>query len=197
MLTSGYINYHSCATAKERRYCGAWLAAEEALSDDFFSWELVLTLEADLLTRPERNYLELLTRYLMMVRDLSEAEFANAFRDSIRFMTLPELQDSYWQAFERNPGSSLRVGRPRLPLARHFDEIIAAMKAGPMSEMPEGIAEDHLVIMLRVMSRSNAASGEDMAQFALPAVSRIVSNMDQANPFRFLVQAVEQTLTPR
>jgi hypothetical protein len=132
-----------------------------------------------------------------MVRDLPEAEFGNAFSDSIRFMTVSELQDSYWQGFERNPGSSLRVGRPRLPLARHFEEIIAGMKAAPTSVMPEGMAADHLVIMLRVMSRSNAASGEDMAQFALPGVSRTVSNMDQANPFRFLVQAVEQTLTPR
>lgn len=71
--------------------------------------ELVSNLEADLLMRPERDYLALLTRYLALVRELPEARFANPFRDAIRSMTTAELQDSYWKAFECKPGGALRV----------------------------------------------------------------------------------------
>ena len=56
---------------------------------------------------------------------------------------------------------------------------------------------DHLVIVLRIMARTSSALGEDIAALTLPSVSRIVSNMEQASPFRFLIQAVEETLTLR
>lgn len=151
--------------------------------------------------RPERNYLALLTRYLTMVRGLPEARFANPFRDAIQSMTTTELQDLYRQAFECKPGCGWRVRWERWPCAQYCDQIAARMKS-PSREsqtavVPADMAADHLVIVLRVLARSCAAFGEDIAVLTLPTVSRIISNMESTTPFRLLMQAVEQTLTPR
>src|SRR5690242_5830743 len=173
----------------------AWLATEGALSDDSFDWTLVLSLEADLLIRPERKYLALLIRYLTMVRDLPEATFANLFKDAVQSLTTPELQELYRHAFESKSETALRVGWQRWPCARCCGEILARMKSQPrasqMAVIPSGIAADHLVVVLRILARSNAALGEDIAILTLPTVSRIISNMEITSPFRLLMQAVE------
>lgn len=62
---------------------------------------------------------------------------------------------------------------------------------------PVDMTTDRLVRALRIMARSCAASGEDIAADTLPTVSRFVMAMDKRNPFRDLLQAIEQTLTPR
>jgi hypothetical protein len=188
-------------SARDCRHCGTWLAEAEFLSDGSFNWGLVLNLEADLLMRPESNYRALLTRYLTMVRDLPEARFANLFRDATRSMTAAELQDSYCQAFERKPGSTLRVRWEGWPCAQHCDRLAARIKSSsresPMAVTSADLPADHLVIVLRIMARSCSARGEDISALTLPTVSRILSNMEEASPFRFLIQAVEETLTPR
>jgi nitrate reductase assembly molybdenum cofactor insertion protein NarJ len=182
------------------RHCGTWLA-EAALLSDGFNWGLVTNLEADLLMRPETNYLAPLIRYLTMVRDLPEARFANPFRDAFQSMTTAELQDSYRQAFECKPGCALRVRWERWPCAQYCDQIVARMKstsrASQTTVIPADMTADHLVIVLRILARSCAALGEDIAALTLPTVSRIISNMESTSPFRLLMQAVEETLTPR
>ena len=182
------------------RHCGTWLA-EAALLSDGFNWGLVTNLEADLLMRPETNYLAPLIRYLTMVRDLPEARFANPFRDAIQSMTTAELQDSYRQAFECKPGCALRVQWERWPCAQYCDQIVARVKstsrASQTTVIPADMTADHLVIVLRILARSCAALGEDIAALTLPTVSRIISNMESTSPFRLLMQAVEETLTPR
>ena len=62
---------------------------------------------------------------------------------------------------------------------------------------PVDMTKDHLVGVMRSMARSCAASGEDIAAATLPTVSRIVMATDKRNPFRYLLQAIEETLTPR
>jgi hypothetical protein len=147
---------------------------------------------------PEKDYLAVLTRYLTIVRDLPEAEFAKAFRDRIQLLNTTELHDAYWRAFEPNPDAVLRAG---WQVEEYCNEITTKLKSIPnesrISVIPANMAADHLVVVLRTMARSCAALGEDLAAATLPPVSRIIRNMEQASPFWFLLQAVEETLTPR
>lgn len=182
------------------RFQTVWYGhAEARLLSNGFSWALLANLEADLLIRPETNYLALLTRYLTLVRELPEARFANLFKDAVQSKTTAELQSSYRQAFECKSETALRLRWERWPCAQYCEQILARMKSRPresqIAVIPAEMAADHLVIVLRILARSNAALGEDIAVLALPTVSRIISNMESTSPFRLLMQAVEQTLT--
>ena len=91
---------------------------------------------------------------------------------------------------------------PEARFAKTFRDQILPLTTTELQEIyrdafEAGMAKDHLVGVLRSMARSGAALGEDIAAANLPIVSRIVMAIDTTNPFRHLLQAIEETLTPR
>ena len=180
------------------KHCAAWLAQTQDLACGSFNWGLVHELEADLLMPPEKNYLAILERFLTIACNLPEVECAKAFRNRIQFFDTTELNDIYRSAFQPDPDVVLRAG---WPAAAYCTEMINKMRTSSkefgLDLVPETMPGDHLVAVLRAMGRSNSALGEDVATATLPAVSKIVSNMDQSNPFSFLMEAIEQTVTAR
>jgi nitrate reductase molybdenum cofactor assembly chaperone len=116
-----------------------------------------------------------------------------AFAAAVGSMSLAAHEELFIQTFDFNPSCTLDIGWQLFAEDYNRGLFLAKLRA---ESRQLGVAEscelpDHLPHVLRLLGRMDTAAAADLSATCVrPAVEKIQGALDEANPYRHLIQCV-------